>query len=509
MQWSENEHLITEGIDSLACTNSTKNIIQAESRNSENIHMVTRILIPEDQSVARKNKVKYSILLYSTILVALFFSFWRLGDQPLYDWDEARHGQNAIEMLQNGDYVNYFYNGQHDTWNAKPPLYIWAVVASYKLFGFSEFALRFPSALAAAVTILVCVTLSLRMTHTLGAWLTLLILVSSRGIFGFHTGRTGDMDAFLVCFGLSAVLCWQVFIEEGRRIFVYLAPLLWGLAFLSKGLAALLFIPGAVAIAFLNSRNLTTAISLKATALASFFPLCWALVVKKWGLVSSTAMLDGRSGTSLDVMLFYDVWTRLTQNIEGHGNSSSFAYIFKQWDVYFSPWIYLFYAFILIWLIRRNSPTLTSNQSDQCKKVTLWVCLYIAPLCLLLTVARSKLPWYIAPTVPFLALLLTTFIVNLSYRNRVFIGIISLIFVFALGRQIRTYASPRNIPDLNLIDQRKVEISESPCVKTNRAPSQAERLKLNWIQPGIEVIEPGNPQLCNVELNFEASDNRN
>ena len=69
--------------------------------------------------------------MYKTLLLLLmivsFFAFFRLGDHLIQDWDESRHGINAIEMLQNGDWVNLHFKGQPDDWNIKPPLTIWAI----------------------------------------------------------------------------------------------------------------------------------------------------------------------------------------------------------------------------------------------------------------------------------------------------------------------------------------------------------------------------------------------
>lgn len=80
-------------------------------------------------------------------MIALYFCFWKLGADPLNEWDEPRRGVNAMELLQNGDLVNMYYGGKPDTWHAKPPLMVWLIAISFKVFGYNEFALRLPSAL--------------------------------------------------------------------------------------------------------------------------------------------------------------------------------------------------------------------------------------------------------------------------------------------------------------------------------------------------------------------------
>ena len=56
------------------------------------------------------------------IVLATILLTWTIGMHDVDEWDEARNGTNACEMYHNGDYVNYYYGGQPDTWNAKPPL---------------------------------------------------------------------------------------------------------------------------------------------------------------------------------------------------------------------------------------------------------------------------------------------------------------------------------------------------------------------------------------------------
>ena len=58
-------------------------------------------------------------------------------------------------MIQRADYVVPHFNNQLRL--DKPPLAYWAQVASYRIFGETDFGARFPSAIAAALTALVIV----------------------------------------------------------------------------------------------------------------------------------------------------------------------------------------------------------------------------------------------------------------------------------------------------------------------------------------------------------------
>ena len=66
--------------------------------------------------------------------------------------DEPRYAQVAREMYLRGDLVTPTLGGH--TWFEKPALLYWMMMASYRLFGVSEWAARFGPALAGLLTVL-------------------------------------------------------------------------------------------------------------------------------------------------------------------------------------------------------------------------------------------------------------------------------------------------------------------------------------------------------------------
>ena len=136
--------------------------------------------------------------IWVVLALAVFLSFWKLGDHAVSEWDEARYGEIAYWMVKSGDYINYQYAGQPDNWNAKPPLAVWLIAASYQLFGFNEWALRLPSALA-TIAFFAFFFHFVRIYHSANfALIASIILMSCKGIIGHHVGRTGDTDALLI-----------------------------------------------------------------------------------------------------------------------------------------------------------------------------------------------------------------------------------------------------------------------------------------------------------------------
>jgi hypothetical protein len=70
------------------------------------------------------------LLLAATVLLGLFLN---LGAMPLFDVDEGAFGEATREMLERGDYVSTWLNGQprYD----KPILIYWLQAASVRLLG--------------------------------------------------------------------------------------------------------------------------------------------------------------------------------------------------------------------------------------------------------------------------------------------------------------------------------------------------------------------------------------
>ena len=87
------------------------------------------------------HKNQWYIFLF--IIVILIMNNWSI---PLWDQDEAAYAGFGYIMNESGNWLvpNFMYSDVH----RKPPLHFWNIALSYKLFGYNEFAVRFPSFLA-------------------------------------------------------------------------------------------------------------------------------------------------------------------------------------------------------------------------------------------------------------------------------------------------------------------------------------------------------------------------
>lgn len=99
----------------------------------------------------------HRIFLAAIIALAIVLRFWQLGkNPPSLDWDETAHGYNAYSILKTArDEYGYKLPLSFRSFDDyKPPIYTYLVVPSVAVFGLSDFAVRFPSALLGVFAVL-------------------------------------------------------------------------------------------------------------------------------------------------------------------------------------------------------------------------------------------------------------------------------------------------------------------------------------------------------------------
>ena len=92
------------------------------------------------------------ILLFSLFFLLPVF-FYKLSAVSLSSWDEAWYGVIARNIYLKGDLLNLSFNGR--AFYDHPPFGFWLQDIAYKIFGISDFSVRFPSAILGFLTIIV------------------------------------------------------------------------------------------------------------------------------------------------------------------------------------------------------------------------------------------------------------------------------------------------------------------------------------------------------------------
>ena len=190
------------------------------------------------------NQVKWIPL--AVLVAAIFFSFFfGLGSAPLFNKDEGAFCEATREMMASGNYVMTYMNGEprYD----KPILIYWLQAASAGVLGLNEFALRFPSALAAALWALATWLFVRRQWNADKAFLATFLLVTAAQIT--IIAKAAIADALLNFFIVTAMFSVYRFFETDRKRFMYLAYAAMAFGMLTKGPVAVL-IPFAVSFLF-------------------------------------------------------------------------------------------------------------------------------------------------------------------------------------------------------------------------------------------------------------------
>jgi len=131
--------------------------------------------------------INYALLFFGCILFHILGT-WIL---PLIDRDEPRFAEASREMIERNNYIVPSFNNQLRL--DKPPLTYWAQVASYRIFGESDFAARFPSAIAAALTAVLILVWGRRMGSEKLGWCAAIVFTLSLQTFVHAKAAVADM----------------------------------------------------------------------------------------------------------------------------------------------------------------------------------------------------------------------------------------------------------------------------------------------------------------------------
>lgn len=136
------------------------------------------------------------------LLICGTLFFFRLGAARVWDVDEAIFSQTAWEMMDRGDYVVPQFNGR--VLPDKPAFTYWAMIGAYKLLGPTEFAARFWSAVAGVGTVVLTYRMGSKLLNrSAGMWAGVVLGTS----FNFSViARAATPDSLLVFFSTLSLL---------------------------------------------------------------------------------------------------------------------------------------------------------------------------------------------------------------------------------------------------------------------------------------------------------------
>ncbi|MBD2567729.1 glycosyltransferase family 39 protein [Anabaena lutea FACHB-196] len=323
-----------------------------------------------------RNNRWFLCFLFTSLCLWLIF----LGNSPLRDWDEGTIAQVAREIWRNPvDKMVWLYPTLGgDPYHNKPPLIHWLIAITYSLGGVNEWTTRLPSAVLTALGVPLLYSVgNLVFNQSLPALFTALVYMTMLPVV--RHGRLAMLDGAVITFFLLLLFC--ILKSRQQRIYALGIGFSLGLITLTKGMIVLL-LGGIAGLFILANRQFYLFKSLYlwlGIFLGNALPIAW--YIAQW---------QHYGENFLQTNLQSQTFARLVESVEGH--SGPVWYYFIEILKYGFPWLlFLPGGLYLAWRKRHTSWG---------SLIIIGTVIYFGTISFMST----KLPWYVMPIYPFLAL---------------------------------------------------------------------------------------------------------
>lgn len=302
----------------------------------------------------------------------------------LWDRDEARYARATVEMFESGNYLVPSFNGAPRL--HKPPMIYWLMSLPVRFSGPAEWAFRFFSCIALGGTCWLTYGIGRRLLSARAGLWSMGVLASS--VMMIFVGTAATTDSVLVFLSTAQMALFLRILLEGCRIRdVLMLGFAMAGGMLVKGPAGLVpaaIMAGIMALDVRARRSIIGVGCALAIGVACF--LAWAIPANR-----------ATGGAFFTVGIGFHVVERALRPLEGHGGGVlAFLFYYPVTVlVGFLPWSGLLPAGI--------SALRAGRMGGDVFRRTV-VCWIGIPM-VLMACAQTKLPHYIAPIMPALALL--------------------------------------------------------------------------------------------------------
>jgi len=267
---------------------------------------------------------------YLTVSALLFYSFVAILDPFLHIWDERFHALVAKNMadhpllptLYNQPIVSMAYDrwDRAVVWLHKQPLFLWQIAVSYKIWGFNEFGLRFPSVLMSALLIPISYRVGKLLVNEATGYISAILMLSSFYTVQLVSGVQGmeHNDVAFLFYVSASIWAWAEYEHAASACkwrWAVLIGLFSGAAILCKWLVGLLVYAAFSSQLLADSKwKRVLHIGMAATVTA-LIVLPWQFLSFKWYPAEAAFELEYNT-------------LHFTEAIEGHGGE-----FFFHWDM--------------------------------------------------------------------------------------------------------------------------------------------------------------------------------
>ncbi len=210
----------------------------------------TRVLFSGEKSAPAQSNRHFWAALVFLMVVAGALLFPNLS-YPLIEPDEGRYAEIPREMLSSGDWI--VPTLQFQPYLDKPPLFYWLCAGSYKLFGPTDWAARLVPAISAFLTVLMTFLFGSRILGVRSGFLGALTMCLSLGFI--YCGRYLILDSLFSFLAAGSLFLAYEAVAGGKFKWSWwvASAMVCGLGFLTKGPVALLLLaPPVVASCWLS-----------------------------------------------------------------------------------------------------------------------------------------------------------------------------------------------------------------------------------------------------------------
>ena len=386
-----------------------------------------------DNAESGNRKLWIDVAILLVLCWALFFSL--LGDRPLWDIDEGMHAHTSKVMVQTGDWVTPTMNGEN--FYDKPPLFNWLVAMAFMVFGFTEFAARLPAALLGTACVIATYVLGRKLFDRMTGLLGGVILATSLEFLVMSRVVVHDI-ALALTVTLSLLFFWFAFEDEDRRNqYLFWFYVSCGFAVLAKGPLGLVLVGLVVGPWLLLRRRLS---------FVREMGLWWGAIVFL-AVAAPWYVLIMRANADFGAYFF------IQQNFMNFVSAESRHP--EPWYYYFAIVVGGFFPWTAFLPMAVGHGLRIRHEDDRGR--LLYLGLWCGMMLLFFSSASSKLPSYILPMFPALALLVAVawrdLLVRPTQRLRnlalgslaVLAGILVVAFVYYGTRELESAMAKYNV----------------------------------------------------------------